>query len=120
MPEPHTSAGDESLRQHILDAWTHVALIDDDGTEETRIDIDDDNRVSWLTDATDNPLELEIDIAGSDSDIDVPVALERSELYDTGDGGEPLSGDDFDGGVASIGVNDDEVTVTHEVFQPDD
>lgn len=117
-PTPHTDAGDEDLRQHIQDEWTHVALIDDEGGEETRIDIDADSRAEWTDPPAENPMSLEITVTGDDGDIDLPVALVESALYRVADGGDPLSGDDFAEGVATLGAPVDQLTVAHDIQQP--
>jgi hypothetical protein len=119
MTEPHTATGDQDIRQHILDSWTHIALIDDQGGEETRIDIAADSRAQWLDDASQNPIRVQLDISGGDSDIATPVTIDRTELYLSDSATNALSGDDFDEGPATLGADADFVTVTHNVEQPE-
>lgn len=118
MVENHTSDGNQDLRAAIQDRWTHVALIDDTGTEEVRIEIANDSRAEWLDAPSSNPMSLEVSVTGSDSDISYPVDLNRTELYDSSSASNSYSGDDFDEGVATIGSDSDTVTVTHDVSQP--
>jgi len=119
MTTPHTDEGDQDIREYIEANWTHIALIDDEGAEETRIDIEEDSRAEFVSDAADNPLTIEVEVEGSDSDIDVPTTLERSELYKTDSGGDEMSGDDFAEGSAEIGSEADTLIVTHDIEQPE-
>jgi len=117
MAEPHTSAGNQDLREAIKSRWTHVALIDDTGSEETRIDIATDSRTSWGDPST-NPLTLSISVSGGDSDISLPVTLARTELYPDGTSSSAYSGDDFDEGNATLGASADTLDIAHDVEQP--
>ena len=117
MAEQHTSAGSQDLREAIKARWTSVALIDDSGTEEERIDIPNDSRASWGDPST-NPLTLTISVSGGDSDITTPVSLARTELYPDQSATTAYSGDDFDEGVATLGADADTLDVTHDVDQP--
>ena len=119
MTEPHTAAGDQDIREYIEDNWTHIALIDDTGAEETRIDIESDARAEFVSGAASNPLTIEVEVEGSDADIGVPTTLVRSELYKVESGGDELSGDDFDEGAANIGSEADTLIVTHDIEQPE-
>lgn len=118
MVETHTADGNQDLRAAIQNRWTHVALIDDTGSEAVRIEIANDSRAQWLDDPSSNPMSLEVSVSGSDSDISVPVDLNRTELYDGASATASYSGDDFDEGVATIGSDSDTVTVTHDIEQP--
>ncbi|WP_226479156.1 hypothetical protein [Natrinema amylolyticum] len=121
------AAGFTDLRQYItsMNGWTHVALIDDAGNEETRIDIHNDSRASW-GDASANPTDLTITLSGSDSDIAAPVTLERAELHLSSsstttmhDG--PLQGEingSLQAAAVTIGSDTDEGTVTYTVELP--
>ena len=118
MTTPHTDAGDQDIREYIEANWTHIALIDDTGAEETRIDIGADARAEFVSGAADNPLTVEVEVEGADSDIDVPTTLVRSELFKTDSGGDEMSGDDFAEGSAEIGSEADTLVVTHDIEQP--
>lgn len=119
MAEQHTADGNEDLRAAIQDRWTHVALIDDASDEETRIDIAGDARTQWLDAPSENPMTLEIEVSGGDSDITTPVTLERTELFNTASGGSSLSGDNFDEGPATLSADADTLTVSHNIEQPE-
>jgi len=117
------TAGYDDLRDYVSSAsgWSHIALVDDTGTEETRIDIANDSRASW-GDASSNPVTLTVTISGSDGDISTPVELSTSELH-TGSGTTtPAHGDnlqDANGNDANaiVGSGDD-LTVEHTVELP--
>ena len=118
MTTPHTAAGDQDIREYIEANWTHIALIDDEGAEETRIDIEEDSRAEFVSGAADNPLTVEVEVEGADSDIDVPTTLVRSELFKTDSAADEMSGDDFAEGAAEIGSDSDTLIVTHDIEQP--
>ena len=119
MTTPHTAAGDQDIREYIESNWTHIALVDDEGAEETRIDIAADERASFVSGAADNPLTIEVEVEGADSDIEIPTTLVRSELYKVETGGDEMSGDDFAEGSAEIGSEADTLVVTHDIEQPE-
>lgn len=118
MAEPITDAGNEDLRDAIQNRWTSVALVDDAGNEETRIDIETDDRAEWGDPAT-NPITLSISVSGSDNDIDLPTTLVRTELYTDQSSTDELSGDDFDEGPATLGAVGDSLDIEHDVEQPE-
>lgn len=117
------SAGYADLRSYVTSAsgWSHIALVDGAGTEETRIDIANDNRASWGDPST-NPVTLTVEINGSDSDISTPVELSESELH-TGSGtstpahGDQLTDSNGDPANAIVGSNDT-LSVEHTVELP--
>jgi len=118
MTTPHTDAGDEDIRAYIEENWTYVALVDDEGEEVTRLDIEEDSRAEFVSDAADNPLTIEVSVEGSDDDIPVPTTFERSELFKVDTDGDELSGDDFAEGTAEIASENDTLQVTHDIEQP--
>ena len=117
------AAGYADLRAYLVSAsgWSHLALVDDAGNEETRIDIANDTRATW-GDPSANPVTLTVEINGSDSDISTPVELSESELH-TGSGtSTPAHGDqltDPNGNAANaiVGSNDT-LTIEHTVELP--
>lgn len=116
--EEHTTAGDASLRDYIQQNWTHVSIVDDTGSEVTRIEIAADSRVQWTNTPSNNPITLEVVLTGGDADItdQLPVTIERTELYNTSGGGDALSGSTAD--PATLAVGQDEMTIKHDVYQP--
>lgn len=119
MTTPHTATGDEDLRAYIANNWTFIALVNDSGGEETRVDIQNDSRASITSDATTNPLTIEVEVAGGDSDITTPVTLAESELYKTSGATDPVSEDTFDEGGATLSADADTLVVTHSIEQPE-
>lgn len=117
------AAGYTDLREYVVSAsgWSHIALVDDTGTEETRIDIANDSRASW-GDASTNPVTLTVNVSGSDGDISTPVELSESELH-TGSGtttaahGDQMTDENGDPANAIVGANDS-LTVEHTVELP--
>jgi len=119
------AAGYEDLREYLISAsgWSHIALIDDAGDEETRIDIDDDDRASW-DDATNNPTTLTVEISGGDDDIATPVELSRTELHTSDDTTESAHDDqmtDANGDPANAIIGStDELVIEHSVELPEE
>lgn len=118
------ATGYEDLREHIVSAsgWAYLALVDDAGTEETRIDIHNDSRASW-GDPASNPVTLTVDVSGDDSDISTPVELAESELH-TGSGtsssvhDDQLRDESGDPANAIVGSSD-ALTIEHTVNLPE-
>jgi len=119
MATPHTAAGDEDLRNYIQNNWTFIALIDDTGTEETRIDIANDSRASFTSGSASNPRTAEVTVEGGDSDITTPVTLAESELYKGSATADAMSGDVFAEGDATLSADADTLVVTHDIEQPE-
>jgi len=115
MVEEHTAAGNQDIRELIEADWTHVVLIDDTGTEETRLDIPADARAEWVDPPSRDPRSLQIEVSGSDSDINYPVAIARTELYPDGTSTTPYSGDDLDEGPVDILTDTDTALITHDI-----
>jgi len=117
------AAGYTDLREYVTSAsgWSHIALIDDAGNEETRIDIQNDSRASW-GDASTNPVTLTVTINGSDSDISTPVELSRSELHESDSAATPMHDDQLtdDSGTAANAIvgSGDELVIEHTVKLP--
>lgn len=120
MPTSLKPAGYEELRQHAQSEWTWVALVDDAGSEVTRIDILNDSRASWSSDYTTNPLEATITIHGGDADIDVaangPITLVRSESYESQSDTNRKGYDTFADVI--LETEDDELTLSHQIEIP--
>lgn len=118
--------GYEDLREYVASSngWNYLALVDDGGVIEAVIDIANDPRADWR-DPSDNPVIVDADIAGGNSDIDTPVELEGTALYpdeptvganlsDT----SPAHEDGFE--EANVIVDgEDKVEISHEVELPE-
>ena len=111
------SAGHEDIRTYIQNNWPFVALVDDSGTEVTRIDVNNDSRASWSSGPTSNPLEITITITGGDSDMPaLPVTFAWSESYKTSGSSTRMAPDPFTN--ATLEAPADELTLTHQIEHP--
>jgi hypothetical protein len=108
------SAGYEQLRDYVQNNWGFISVLDDTGTEITRIDVAADGRASWSTGA--QTRSITVTVAGSDADVTTPVTISGSELYDSDVATDVLSSDSFTG--ATLEKDADELTVEHEVQVP--
>lgn len=122
-----TNAGYESIRDLVRSAatapaqWDYIALIDDTGSEVTRVSITGDSRASWSeedqdSDATDETMTATITVTGGDSDISTPVTIVESRLFDVSTGGSSLSEDTFT--QATLEASSDQLKVEHKVEVP--
>jgi hypothetical protein len=113
MPEI-TAAGYTSLRNHVASAWSFIALREG-STEHLRLPLSD-SRVSIESDGANNPVTVRVDLTGSDSDIDWPLTIDGSALYDVASGGSILGSDTF--APFTFGSDADTLTVRHDVQVP--
>jgi len=120
MASEFNAAGYEDVRTYIQNNWTHIALINDSGTEITRIDVAADSRSSWSSGPSTNPLTATITVTGGDSDIDVEsngaVTISKTESYKSGGASTSMAGDPFTN--ATLEASNDEVTITHDIEHP--
>jgi len=112
------SAGYDDLRTAIVDRWTHLALVDSNGNEATRIDIPADGRASWVT-TSGNPYTLSVTVTGGDSDISTPVTIVRGELYTSGTATSRVAYDAVGSPQPTLEASKDELTVTLDAELPD-
>lgn len=118
--------GYETLREFVSspDGWRYLAVIDDAGDLEAVLDVPNDSRASWGA-ASDNPVVLQADIAGANSDITTPVEIQGTALYDV----EPTVGaalsdtnptheDNFEEANAIVDDND-KVELYHHIELPE-
>lgn len=120
MADPLSTAGYEDLRSYVQNNWKYVALINDSGTEVTRINIPNDSRASWTSGSGSNPLEVEVVVTGGDSDIDVQsngaTTISKAASYKTSTGGSNLGDETLTN--ATLEASQDELTVTHTIEIP--
>lgn len=116
MSSPYDTHGYVQLRKHVLNTFTYVALINDAGSEETRINIDTDSRLINNPDYTTNPLEYQFEILGEDSDISLPVTITETRLYETASASTPIGTDSMKN--ATLEAPGDEVTISHKQHLP--
>jgi hypothetical protein len=112
------SGGHEDLRQAIIDRWTHLALVDSSGNEETRISISGDARAQWTQGAGSNPITVSCTVKGGDSDISTPFTVLRAELYTSSSDTTRRAHDDTSTPRPTLEASEDEVTITIDVEHP--
>jgi len=116
-------SGYADLREYVTSTsgWSHIALIDADGNEVTRIEIETDDRAEW-SDAESNPISVTLEVEGVDSDIDTPVELSESALYPDDAAADAMHVDDLrdeNDDVANVWIGgNDSLTVEHTVEMP--
>jgi len=112
-----TADGNADVRSYIQDNWTHLALVNSNGNEETRVSIVGDDRVQWTDGSSTNPLSARITVTGGDSDISRPTTLIRGEFYQSGTATTKMAEDAFVD--ATIEATNDEVTVSADIELPE-
>lgn len=112
MTSSFDSYGYEQLRNLSQNNFTHLALIDDTGSEITRIDLTSDSRIIDTSPPSTNPLSYTIEVSGTDGDIPNPVTIASTELYESSSASTPIGSDPMTN--ATIEAEGDTVTVTHE------
>jgi hypothetical protein len=112
MSSPYDPYGYQRLREIAADTFTHIAVIEDTGAEITRIDVTSDSRVVNTPEPSTNPLNHTIEITGTDNDINPPVTISATKLYETNSGSTPIGTDTAkDATIESPG---DTVTISHK------
>ncbi|WP_240371497.1 hypothetical protein [Anoxybacteroides rupiense] len=110
-----TSSAYQALRNYIQNNWKYIELRDDLGNPILRLS-PADSRVSWIHNAGDQVLKLQIVVKGSDADITKPKTFASSAIYDVATGGQPYSIESFT--PFTIESDMDELTVIHEIQVP--
>jgi hypothetical protein len=112
MSTPFTAYGYDDIRQYALDTYTWLALVDDTGNQITRIDVTSDSRMENVPDASSNPLNYTLTVDGLDSDIDNPVTIAKTKLYETETSTQPVGSETM--ADATIEAEGDTVTISHD------
>jgi len=102
-------------RDYVINNYTNAALIDDTGSKVIDIDIPNDGRAQWTNTSSSNPITLEINLTGSDSDIPLPTTFAQIKLKPSSAGNTRYS-DPFTN--ATIEASGDTVTLTTDVSIP--
>jgi hypothetical protein len=116
MSSPYSSYGFETLRTYARNTFTHLALVDDTGSEITRIDVTSDSRVQNTPDPSTNPLTYVVEIKGGDSGIPIPVTVSSTKLYESSSATQSVGTDDMKD--ARVEANEDTLTISHEQELP--
>ncbi len=114
-----TEAGYQTIRDFIEGDWVWVELRDDTDTPIIRIDEPTDPRVTWTHSPGAQVLELQVELAGSDADIEplLPQTFQFSALFNVSTGGDPLAHEEFT--AFTISTTEDQLTVFHELEVPE-
>ena len=110
-----TASAYQALRNYIQQNWQYIELRDDLGNPILRLS-PSDSRVSWVHNAGDQVLKLQIVVKGSDADITKPQTFASSAIYDVATGGQPYSIESFT--PFTIESDMDELTVIHSIEVP--
>jgi hypothetical protein len=118
-----TTAGYQTFRDYLNSststpsAWDYIEIYDDTGTAVTRVSITGDSRCQWLDADGDNVLKVEFDVTGVDSDISLPVTLQKSAIWNASSGGSQVTvKEQF--ANATLNQDGDNVTITHTINIP--
>jgi hypothetical protein len=112
MSSLYDSLGHQRFREYAVNTFTVVALINGSGSEETRIDVTSDSRMINSPDPSTNPLTYQFRVDGYGDDIDPPVTIVGTELYESIDNSIPIGTDTAKD--ATIEAPGDELTISHE------
>ncbi|KPC97254.1 hypothetical protein LR69_04525 [Geobacillus sp. BCO2] len=110
-----TSQAYQAIRNYIQANWKYIELRDDVGNAIVRLS-PADSRVSWVHNAGDQVLKLQIVVKGSDADIIKPKTFASSAIYDVATDGQPYSIESFT--PFTIESDMDELTVIHKIQVP--
>lgn len=116
MAQEASEAGYQSIRDFIEDNWVYLSAIDENDEEVTRVGVSDD-RFTWIHDAGDQVLEIELELSGSDADVPTPTTFEASEVFEVSSGGDGLGKDSW--AQASVATDEDVVTIFHRIQVPE-
>jgi hypothetical protein len=118
-----TTAGYQTLRDYVNSSsttpspWDYIEIYDDTGNSITRVSITGDTRCQWLDIDGDKVMKVEFDVTGVDSDITLPVTLQKSALWNSASGGSQCTEkEQFPD--ATFNQDGDNVTITHTVNLP--
>lgn len=116
MSSPYSTYGYDDLREYAATTYTHLALLDPQGSEITRIDVTSDSRMQNTPDGTTNPLSYVVEIEGGDSDIPNPVTVSSTALYETASSSTPVGTDNMKD--ATVEAQYDTLTISHDQELP--
>ena len=125
MPSEINEAGYQDYRkvvnssEALPDQWDYIELRDGSGNPITRVSITGDSRAQWTTTASEQVQQVEIEITGSDSDIDISsgaITIEGSALFTVASGGIARHEDTMT--PATIANDTDQVIVRHNLEVP--
>lgn len=110
-----SSYGYQSIRNYIESSWKYIELQDELNNPVLRLS-PSDLRVTWIHNAGEQTLKLQIIVKGSDTDITYPVTFGKSSIFDVATGGNAYSEESFT--VFTIESDNDELTIIHSIEVP--
>lgn len=86
------AGGYADLRQRIIDNWNYIEVRDEVSEDMlgARLEVDVDPRVTVISDATENPVSIEIILTGSDDDITLDSKVKEFAIFDAATDGNLL------------------------------
>lgn len=118
-----TTAGYQTIRDYgnssvtNPSSWDYIEIYDDADNAVTRVSITGDTRCQWLDIDGDKVLKVEFVITGSDSDITIPVTLQKAAIWNEASGGSQITAKEpF--ADAKFNQSGDSVTITHTINIP--
>ena len=111
-----SNAGHQDIRTYLKNNWNWIAVVADNGSEQLRWDTLNNGNVTIISDETNNPVTVELEITGADVSGNLPVTLTKTEAY-KGSGTSSSMGSDTMTN-ATLEANGDTVTITHNYEHP--
>jgi len=78
-----TDAGYLDLRNYIVATYKYIAIVDSSDAEVMRLEIGVDNRANWTHVTGANPIEVTVNLKGSNAEISKPVTFLKAYLHKT-------------------------------------
>ena len=115
MATEFSLAGYAALRAYVEANWKYIEVRNSGGTVILRVTTSDP-RVNWRHEAGAQELILEIVLSGSDTEITLPVTINKSVIYKVSSGGSALHEDTF----TAVTLEDamDKITIQHKLQIP--
>jgi len=113
------SEGYTDLRNYLQNNWNHIAVLDDTGTEQIRLEVGTDSNATFISDSSTNPLTAELVVSGQniqDAGGSLPVTLNKTEAYKSSSATTVMGSDTMSD--ATLEQSGDEVTITHDYEMP--
>lgn len=119
MPTQFDIYGFEDLRNYMQHNWNFVAVMDSNGDEVLRRNVDADAGAEWSSGSSTNPLTASLTVTGQDIQdlgLTLPVTLSSTETYKSDTATSRTTHDTFSD--VTINALDDEVEIIHEYRAP--
>lgn len=87
-----TDAGYQDLRNYIVANYKYIAIVDSSDAEVMRLEIGVDSRANWTHAVGANPIEVTVNLKGSDAEISEPRTFLKTYLHKTAADTDRLAG----------------------------